>query len=129
MRALHLGNPFHQMIIPKPVIVVHAFGVFFAFLAMCCFAGVAAFQSHWKVGPCEYLFICRDLTLRVVLAGLTGFAIFVSIFSLLLSLFMLLVPVAYEKYDKMIRLARALQEVRVGFILSGTGVTLTFLLA
>lgn len=42
---------------------------------------------------------------------------------------MLLVPVAYEKYDEFIRLARALKEVRVGFILTGTGVTLSLLIA
>jgi len=109
------GSLVHQedMIIPKPVIVVHSLSTFFAFIAMCCFASVAAFQAHWKVGP----------------SGLSGFAIFVSLFSFFLSLFMLLVPVAYEKYDKLIRLARALQEVRVGFILSGMGATLTFLLA
>jgi hypothetical protein len=45
-----------------------------------------------------------------------------------IALFMLLVPVIYEKYDKLIRLARALKEVRVGFILAGSGLTLTFLL-
>jgi hypothetical protein len=62
-------------------------------------------------------------------AGLTGFAIFISIAGMLLSAFMLFVPVAYEKYDKFIRLARALKEVRVGFILTGTGVTLSLLIA
>jgi len=46
-----------------------------------------------------------------------------------LSLFLLFVPVAYEKYDKFTRLARALQEVRVGFILTGTGCTFSLLIA
>jgi len=109
------GSLIHEddMIISKPVIVVHALGIFFAFLAMCCFASVAAFQAHWDVGP----------------SGLSGFAIFTAIFSILLSLFMLLVPVIYEKYDKLVRLARALNEVRVGFILSGTGLFFSFLLS
>lgn len=62
-------------------------------------------------------------------AGLSGFAIFVAVSGIFLSAFMLLVPVAYEKYDKFIRLARALKEVRVGFILTGTGVTLSLLIA
>jgi hypothetical protein len=62
-------------------------------------------------------------------AGLTGFAIFVSISGIALSLFMLLVPVIYEKYDKFVRLARALKEVRVGFILTGAGATASFLVA
>jgi len=62
-------------------------------------------------------------------AGLSGFAIFVSVTSIILSLFMLLVPVVYEKYDKLARLARALKEVRVGFILNGSGTVLNLLIA
>jgi len=42
---------------------------------------------------------------------------------------MILVPVISEKYDKLNRLARAMKEVRVGFILAGTGVSLSLLLA
>lgn len=42
---------------------------------------------------------------------------------------MLLVPVLYEKYDKFVRLARALKEVRVGFILTGAGTTASILIA
>lgn len=42
---------------------------------------------------------------------------------------MLLVPVIYEKYDKLTRLARALREVRVGFILNGIGTVLNLLIA
>ena len=42
---------------------------------------------------------------------------------------MLLIPVAYEKYDKFVRLARGLKEVRVGFILTGMGVTFSLLIA
>lgn len=61
-------------------------------------------------------------------AGLSGFAIFVALMGLFIALFMLLVPVIYEKYDKLTRLARALKEVRVGFILAGAGLSLTFLI-
>jgi len=53
----------------------------------------------------------------------------VSILGMLLSAFMLLIPVAYEKYDKFVRLARALKEIRVGFILTGAGVTFSLLIA
>lgn len=63
------------------------------------------------------------------LAGLSGFAIFISIVGILLPLFMMLVPVVDVKYGKLTRLSRALSEIRVGFILSGTGTTLTFLIA
>ncbi|KAK7032891.1 hypothetical protein R3P38DRAFT_2919529 [Favolaschia claudopus] len=102
-----------DMIVSKPMIVFHSGQVFFNFLAMATFASVAAFQAKWHVGP----------------SGLTGFAIFLSILGMLLPLFMLLVPVAYEKYDKFIRLARALKEVRVGFILTGTGTAFALLIA
>ncbi|KAJ7671651.1 hypothetical protein DFH06DRAFT_121369 [Mycena polygramma] len=101
------------MIVSKPMIVFHTSQIFFNFLAMCCFASVAAFQAKWHVGP----------------SGLSGFAIFLSILGMFLPLFMLLIPVAYEKYDKAIRLARALKEVRVGFILTGTGSAFSLLIA
>lgn len=42
---------------------------------------------------------------------------------------MLMVPVIYEKYDKFVRLARALKEVRVGFILTGVGTTASLLIS
>ncbi|THH16663.1 hypothetical protein EW146_g4009 [Bondarzewia mesenterica] len=48
---------------------------------------------------------------------------------MILSAFLLLIPVVYEKYDKFIRLARALKEVRVGFILLGLGTTFSLLIA
>ncbi|KAJ6577340.1 hypothetical protein B0H19DRAFT_1119297 [Mycena capillaripes] len=102
-----------DMIVSKPMIVFHTSQIFFNFLAMCCFASVAAFQAKWHIGP----------------SGLSGFAIFLSIMGIFLPLFMLLVPVAYEKYDKVIRLARALKEVRVGFILTGTGTAFSLLIA
>ncbi|KAJ7220024.1 hypothetical protein GGX14DRAFT_532741 [Mycena pura] len=101
------------MIVSKPTIVFHTSQIFFNFLAMCCFASVAAFQAKWHIGP----------------SGLSGLAIFLSIMGMFLPLFMLLVPVAYEKYDKFIRLARALKEVRVGFILTGAGTAFSLLIA
>ncbi|TDL16481.1 hypothetical protein BD410DRAFT_795328 [Rickenella mellea] len=101
------------LIVSKPTIVFHASQVLFNFLAMCCFASNAGFQAHWKVGP----------------SGLTGFAIFITIAGMCLSLFMLLIPVIYEKYDKFNRLARALKEIRVTFILVGTGTTVSLLIA
>ncbi|KAJ8487622.1 hypothetical protein ONZ45_g14272 [Pleurotus djamor] len=101
------------MIVSKPAIVFHASQIFFNFIAMACFASVASFQARWRVGP----------------SGLSGFAIFVSVTGMFLSAFMVLVPVIYEKYDKFVRLARALKEVRVGFILTGTGNIFSLLIA
>jgi hypothetical protein len=46
-----------------------------------------------------------------------------------LSLFMLFVPVIYEKYDRLAKLARTLKEVRVTFILTGTGTIVSLLIA
>ncbi|KAL0954699.1 hypothetical protein HGRIS_003648 [Hohenbuehelia grisea] len=102
-----------DMIVSKPTIVFHTGQIFFNFLAMCCFASVASFQAKWRVGP----------------SGLSGFAIFVSVAGMVLSAFMLLVPVIYEKYDRFVRLARALKEIRVSFILTGTGTTVSLLIA
>lgn len=125
------------MIVSKPTIVLHSTQIFFNFLAMACFAGVASFQAKHGVGPCmclTYLLNYRpstrsDLRYSHCTAGLSGFALFVAISGMFLSAFMLLVPVFYEKYDKFIRLARALKEIRVGFILTGTGVTFSLLIA
>lgn len=106
--------PFEDdMIVSKPAIIFFTSQIFFNFLAMCCFAGVASFQAKHHVGP----------------SGLSGFALFISIIGMFYSLFLLLVPVIYEKYDKGARLARALKELRVGFILTTTGVVVSLLIS
>ncbi|KII89630.1 hypothetical protein PLICRDRAFT_39743 [Plicaturopsis crispa FD-325 SS-3] len=106
--------PFEDdMIVSKPTIIFHSSQIFFNFLAMACFASVASFQAHWGVGP----------------SGLSGFAIFITVAGIFLSLFMLLIPVAYEKYDRFARLARALKEDRVAFILTGAGTTASLIIA
>jgi RsiW-degrading membrane proteinase PrsW (M82 family) len=106
--------PFQDdMIVSKPTIVFHLSQVFFNFLAMACFASVASFQARFKIGP----------------SGLSSFAIFISILGIFLPLFLLLIPVVYEKYDKFNRLARTLKEVRVAFILTGAGSVASLLIA
>jgi len=40
-----------EMIISKPAVIFHTSQAFLSFIAMCCFASVAAFQAHWGVGP------------------------------------------------------------------------------
>lgn len=52
-----------------------------------------------------------------------------SVSGIVLSAFMLFVPVIYEKFDKLVRLARAMKEVRVGFILAGVGATFSLLVS
>jgi len=102
-----------DMIVSKPAIICHVSQAFFNFLAMCCFASVASFQAHWNVGP----------------SGLTGFALFISVMGIFLSLFLLLVPLANEKFDKLTLVARAIKEDRAAFVLVGTGATFSFLIA
>lgn len=119
------------MIVSKPAIIFHTGQIFFNFLAMACFASVASFQAHWGVGPCMsnlLILTCPMLTFGFI-AGLSGFAIFVSVTGIVLSTFMLTVPVLYEKYDKFIRLARVLKELRVSFILTGAGTSVSLLIA
>lgn len=103
----------NDMIVSKPAIVFYVSQIFFNFLSMACFASVAAFQAKWNVGP----------------SGLTGFTLFVTILGMFLSAFMMFVPVIYEKYDKLARLARALKELRIGFILTGIGTGFSLLIA
>jgi hypothetical protein len=118
------------MIVSKPAIVFYASQIFFNFLAMACFASVASFQAHWGVGPCTlFPFGTRHIDEPTIPAGLSGFAIFISVAGMLLSSFMLFVPVLHEKYDRFTRLARAFKEVRVGFILTSAGVTASLLIA
>jgi hypothetical protein len=106
--------PFEDdMIVSKPTIIFHTSQIFFNFLAMCCFASVAGFQAKRQVGP----------------SGLTGFTLFITIAGIFLSTFMLLVPVIYEKYDKLMTIARLMKEVRVGFILTGTGTIVSLLIS
>jgi len=107
-------RPFEDdMIISKPAIVAHTLQAFFSFLAMACFASLAAFQAKFGVGP----------------SGLTGFAIFITVTDLVLALFLMAIPVIYDKYNKFNRLARAMKEDRVQFILIGTGAITSLLLS
>jgi len=102
-----------DMIVSKPAIIFYTGQIFFNFLAMACFAGVASFQAKWKVGP----------------SGLTGFAVFVSVIGIVMSSIMLAVPVIYEKYDKFNRLARVMRELRVAFILAGASTSVALLIS
>lgn len=65
----------------------------------------------------------------VHLAGLSGFAVFISVAGIILALFIMLVPVIDVKYGKLTRLARALAETRVSFILIGAGTVASLMIA
>ena len=119
------------MIVSKATIIFHGSQIFFNFLAMACFASVAGFQAKWGVGPCTWYseFQLSFSNMVLLVAGLSGFALFVSVSGMFLSALMLMVPVVYEKYDKMVRAARALKEVRVAFILTGVGLSFSLLIS
>jgi len=61
--------------------------------------------------------------------GLSGFAIFVSVSGIVLSLVLLFAPVIYGNTAKAARLTRALMEYRVQFILIGSGTVMSLLIA
>ncbi|KAH7106457.1 hypothetical protein BKA62DRAFT_687206 [Auriculariales sp. MPI-PUGE-AT-0066] len=115
--AAGIGNGVYNheedRILSRFTLSLHALQIFFMFLVMCCFASVASFQAHWIGSP----------------SSLSGFVIFISIFSMFLSAFFIAIPFAYEKYDKMARLARAFREVRVQFIMTGSGAAITPIVA
>lgn len=66
---------------------------------------------------------------QATIAGLSGLSIFIALSTLFLSAFLLAVPVIYDKYDKFHGVARALRELRVGFICNGAGAILNFIAA
>lgn len=76
---------------------------------------LATFQSKWLGSP----------------SGLTGFLIFVACFSLATSAVFAAVPIIHERsdYKTFKGLARAMSEARVGFIVNGTLVGLTLIIA
>jgi hypothetical protein len=73
--------------------------------------------------------LTRLLRDHCIAAGLTGFAVFISVAGIVMSSFMLAVPVLYEKYDRFSTLARAMKELRVAFILCGTSTGVALLIA
>lgn len=100
------------------------------FLQLCCVS--TEMESGTVYVPSVHHSIYSRNPLTTVMtrtAGLSAFSIFLSLAGIFFSLFMLLTPVIYEKYDKGARLARALKEVRVAFILTGTGVTVSLLIS
>lgn len=54
---------------------------------------------------------------------------FISVAGIILALFIMLVPVIDVKYGKLTRLARALAETRVSFILIGAGTVASLMIA
>ncbi|PVG00986.1 hypothetical protein CPB86DRAFT_805457 [Serendipita vermifera] len=102
-----------DMILSKPFIAATSAQIFLAFVTMCCWASVAGFQAKYKVGP----------------SALSVLSIFISLFLLFFSSFLLAVPVVYDRYDKLRGLARSLRITRVSLICNGIGIFFSFLAA
>ncbi|KAG8837680.1 hypothetical protein FS842_003479 [Serendipita sp. 407] len=109
------NGQYHEedLILSKSFIVATSFQIFFAFIALCCFAGVASFQGKYKVGP----------------SGLSVLALFTSLFLFLFSSFLLAVPVVYDRYNKLHGVFRALRVIRVALICNGIGIFLSLISA
>ncbi|WWD21095.1 hypothetical protein CI109_105576 [Kwoniella shandongensis] len=111
------GNPFldgpnlEEPSLPRAHLIIHVVAIFFTFLAICTMGAVASFQSKW-----------------FSTSGGTGFTIFLLLLSFLLSAFLLLVPIIYDRWDRLKRPAQFLAQTRTTFILHTFG-TFTVLLA
>nr|XP_018259072.1 uncharacterized protein I303_08615 [Kwoniella dejecticola CBS 10117]OBR81230.1 hypothetical protein I303_08615 [Kwoniella dejecticola CBS 10117] len=98
------GNPF----LDGPVLEE----IFFAFLAICTMGAVAGFQAKW-----------------FSVSGGTGFVLFLLLLSFLLSAFLMIVPIVYDRWDRLKSPARFLGQTRSTFILHAFGTFLMLLSA
>nr|XP_019009744.1 uncharacterized protein I206_05304 [Kwoniella pini CBS 10737]OCF48525.1 hypothetical protein I206_05304 [Kwoniella pini CBS 10737] len=101
-----------QPSLPKTHLVIHVVAIFFTFLAICTMGAVAAFQSKW-----------------FSVSGGTGFVLFLLLLAFLLSAFLMIVPIVYDRWDKLKSPARFLGQTRSTFILHAFGTFLLLLCA
>ncbi|WWC91316.1 uncharacterized protein L201_006259 [Kwoniella dendrophila CBS 6074] len=110
------GNPFldgpnlEEPSLPRAHLILHVVAIFFAFLAICTMGAVAGYQAKW---------------LKV--SGGTGFVIFLLILAFLLSAFLMVVPIVYDRWDRLKRPAQFLNQTRSTFILHAFGTFLMLL--
>ncbi|WRT68953.1 uncharacterized protein IL334_005935 [Kwoniella shivajii] len=98
--------------LPKAHLIIHVTSTFFTFLAICTMGAVAGFQSKWfKV------------------SGGTGFVLFLLLLSFILSSFLMVVPIIYDRWDKLRRPAQFLGQTRSTFILHAFGTFIMLLSA
>lgn len=83
------------------------------FITICCTASLAAFQSKWELG----------------VSGLNGFLLFLLFFILILTVFLLTVPLVFDKWDKLPTLNRWIGVPRSTWIFLITGIGLSLLSA
>jgi hypothetical protein len=83
------------------------------FITICCTASLATFQSKWELG----------------VSGLNGFLLFLLFFILILTVFLLTVPLVFDKWDKLPTLNRWIGVPRSTWIFLITGTALSLLSA
>nr|XP_019047949.1 hypothetical protein I302_04569 [Kwoniella bestiolae CBS 10118]OCF26879.1 hypothetical protein I302_04569 [Kwoniella bestiolae CBS 10118] len=101
-----------QPSLPKSHLIIHVVAIFFTFLAICTTGAVAGFQAKW-----------------VGVSGGTGFVLFLLLLSFILSVFLLVVPIVYDRWDRLKRPAQFLNQTRSTFILHAFGTFLMLLSA
>ncbi|WVF65656.1 hypothetical protein IAT40_000387 [Kwoniella sp. CBS 6097] len=112
------GNPFldgpvlEEPSLPKAHLIIHVVAIFFTFLAICTMGAVAGFQAKW-----------------FAVSGGTGFVIFCLLLLFLLSAFLMVVPIVYDRWDRFKRPAQFLNQTRSTFILHAFGTFMSLLCA
>ncbi|GFZ47485.1 hypothetical protein JCM24511_05229 [Saitozyma sp. JCM 24511] len=106
------GPVLEEPSLPKPHMYLYFTSLFFTFLAICTIGAVAGFQAKW-----------------VGVSGGTGFTLFLLLLSFLLTVFLLIVPVVYDRWDRMKRPAQFLAQGRTMVILHAFGSLLMLLSA
>ncbi|KAI9636652.1 uncharacterized protein MKK02DRAFT_45357 [Dioszegia hungarica] len=94
------GPSFEEPTLPKAHIWIHLVTLFFTFLAVCTIGATAGFQAKW-----------------FGVSGGTGFTIFLLLTNFFLTVFLLTVPLIYDRWDRMKRPAQFLQQARATLIL------------
>ncbi|RXK35622.1 hypothetical protein M231_07102 [Tremella mesenterica] len=115
LRQSEMGDPFtdgpvlEQPSLPRTHLILYCASLFLTFLAICTMGGVAGFQAKW-----------------FKISGGVGFTLFILLLTFLMTCFLLLTPLVYDRWDKMKRPAKFLAEPRSTLILHtfGTGLVL-----
>ncbi|WVN87768.1 uncharacterized protein L203_102963 [Cryptococcus depauperatus CBS 7841] len=113
LRRSQMGNPFvdgpelEQPSLSKSHLFIHIGAIFFTFLSICTMGAVAGFQAKW-----------------FKISGGTGFVLFILIMSFILTATLMIVPIVYDRWDKLKRAAQFLAQSRSTLILHAFGTLL-----
>ncbi|OWT38574.1 hypothetical protein C362_03540 [Cryptococcus neoformans Bt1] len=117
-RRVNMENPFadkydyEEPSLQRSHIILHSATMFFTFIAVCTMGAVAGFQAKW-----------------LSVSGGTGFVLFLLLLSFSLTVTLMVVPIVYDRWDKLKRPAQFLAQTRSTLILHAFGTFLMFLAA